>query len=323
MVRAAVALLLALLVPSAALAEARIALLITNQAYTQSGARLTNTHRDGEVLKSALEKVGFRVWTVKDTADERVLLQAVAEHLQRLVQAGPDAIGFFYYSGHGAADRPNGENFLIPTDVPLTHVAQLPLLAVRLEKITSTLASAGRMSFVVFDACRNVPLQRETKDLAFKGFAPVREQNGLLVAFATEPGNVAVDQSLYARALADAIVTPGLEAGQVFRRVRLRVRGDTGQAQSPEYLDKRDQDFHFTAGVGMPRPGPPVPLAPPNAPSDAEATLCTVTYKGWTDNRNYIGRGSNRAEAMKNAEAECFRVNRGCHYVEGRCPTLR
>jgi formylglycine-generating enzyme required for sulfatase activity/uncharacterized caspase-like protein len=246
MVRVAIALLLLfVLVPSAARAEARIALVITNQAYTQPGARLTNTHRDGDVVKAALEKVGFKVWVAKDTTNERSLLEAVAQHVQRLAEAGPDAVGFFYYSGHGAADRPNGENFLIPTDVPLTHVAQLPLLAVRLEKITSTLATAGRMSFVVFDACRNVPLQRADKDLAFKGFAPVREQNGLLVAFATEPGNVAVDQSLYAKALAEELIKPGLEAAQIFRRVRARVREDTRQTQSPEYLDKRDHDFHF------------------------------------------------------------------------------
>ena len=218
--------LVSVLLASTAHAEARIALVITNQAYTQSGARLTNTHRDGDVVKAALERVGFKVWVAKDTTNERALLEAVAQHVQRLADAGSDAVGFFYYSGHGAADRPNGENFLIPTDVPLTHVAQLPLLAVRLEKITSTLATAGRMSFVVFDACRNVPLQRADKDLAFKGFAPVREQNGLLVAFATEPGNVAVDQSLYAKALAEELVKPGLEAAQVFRRVRAaRARG--------------------------------------------------------------------------------------------------
>jgi formylglycine-generating enzyme required for sulfatase activity len=73
----------------------------------------------------------------------------------------------------------------------------------------------------------------------------VREQNGLLVAFATEPGNVAVDQSLYAKALSEELIKPGLEAAQVFRRVRARVREDTRQTQSPEYLDKRDHDFHF------------------------------------------------------------------------------
>jgi hypothetical protein len=212
MVRVAIAVICLMLLPSAAWAQAgkRIALIITNQSYTQAGARLTNTHRDGELLKSALERVGFRVWVAKDTRDERALLQAIAGHVQRLSEAGPEAVGFFYYSGHGAADRPNGENYLIPTDVPLTHASQLPLLAVRLEKITSSLASVGSTGFVVFDACRNVPLQRDTKDVAFKGFVPVREQNGLLVAFATEPGNVAVDQSKCSGACGNACVpTPG------------------------------------------------------------------------------------------------------------------
>jgi uncharacterized caspase-like protein len=273
MVRTVVALLfLAIwLAPSAAGAEQRIALVVTNQAYTQAGAGLTNTHRDGDLVKAALEKVGFKVWVVRDTANERALLQAIAQHIQRLADAGPGAVGFFYYSGHGAADRPNGENFLIPTDVPLTHASQLTLLAVPLDKITATLAGAGRMSFVVFDACRNVPLQRESKDIAFKGFAPVREQNGLLVAFATEPGNVAVDQSLYAKALAEEIVKPGLEAAQVFRRVRLRVREDTKRVQSPEYLDKRDFDFHFAAVAPSPQPVPVAP-SPATQPQVAVAT---------------------------------------------------
>jgi uncharacterized caspase-like protein len=233
------------LLPSLAYAEARIALVIANQAYTQPGAQLSNTYRDGEVVKAALEKAGFKVWVVKDTASEGALLQAIGEHVQRLAEAGSDAVRFLYYSGHGAADRPDGANYLIPTAAPLSQASQLPLMAVQLDRITQTLTNTGRMSFVVFDACRNVPLVRETKDIAFKGFAPLHEQNGLLVAFATEPGNVAVDQSLYAKALAETLVKPGLEAGQVFRQVRLRVRAATGSAQSPEYFDKRDHDFSF------------------------------------------------------------------------------
>ena len=55
-----VCLLLAL--TTAATAQTRIALVITNQSYSQPGARLTNTHRDGVVVKAALEKVGFQVW---------------------------------------------------------------------------------------------------------------------------------------------------------------------------------------------------------------------------------------------------------------------
>ncbi len=245
-------------------AEPRIALVIANQAYTQPGAKLTNTHRDGDLVKAALEKVGFTVWVERDTANSGALEAAIGAHVERLAKAGPDAVGFLYYSGHGAADRPDGANYLIPTQVPLTHVAQLPLMGVRLDKITATLAGAAKMSFVVFDACRNVALQRDAKDFGFKGFAPIREQRGLLVAYATEAGNVAVDQSVYAKALAEEIVKPGLEAGQVFRSVTRRVEAATDAKQSPEFLDKRRFDFQFAAAAPVvsllaPTP-PPVPF---------------------------------------------------------------
>ena len=235
-----------------ATAERRLALVIANQAYTQAGARLTNTHRDGDLVKSALEKVGFKVWVVRDTANEGAMRKAIGDHVERLARAGPEAVGFLYYSGHGAADRPDGANYLIPTEAPLTHASQLPLMGVRLDSITTTLANAGKINFVVFDACRNVPLQRADKDLTFKGFAPVREQRGLLVAYATEPGSVAVDQSIYATALAEEIAKPGLEASQAFRAVTRRVLKDTGDKQSPEYLDKRLFDFHFAAATAPP-----------------------------------------------------------------------
>ena len=276
-----------------AAAQNRIALILTNQAYTQPGARLTNPHRDGEVLKAALEKVGFKVWLARDTKNEGELLRAIGEHIERMTRAGPDAVGFLYYSGHGAADRPNGDNYLIPTEAPLTSAAQLPLMAVRLDKITGTLSSVGAMSFVVFDACRNVPLQRGIRDSTFKGFAPVREQNNLLVAFATDPGNVAIDENVYAGALAEELVRPGLEAAQVFRRVRQKVRDGTSGKQLPEYVDKREHDFHFATGGAVvaalpqtstppdlsqlttrspvPQP-PPAKSLPPPAPAPA-ATL--------------------------------------------------
>jgi hypothetical protein len=40
---------------------------------------------------------------------------------ERPAKAGPDAVGFFHYSGHGAADGPRGGNYLIPAEAPLTH----------------------------------------------------------------------------------------------------------------------------------------------------------------------------------------------------------
>ena len=259
-----------------AVAEVRIALVVTNQGYTQPGARLANTHRDGDLVKAALEKVGFKVTVVRDTANEAALLRAIGEHVQRIAEAGPEAVGFVYYSGHGAADRPDGANYLIPTEAPVTHAAQLPLMAVRLDKITETLARVGKINFVVFDACRNVPLQRAEKDVSFKGWAPVREQSGLLVAFATEPGNIAVDQSIYAKALAEEIVQPGREASSAFRAVARRVIQETASKQAPQYLDRRLHDFQFAAPVAAPQVVPKAneqaaATAPPPAPATRPA----------------------------------------------------
>jgi formylglycine-generating enzyme required for sulfatase activity len=203
------------------------------------------------VVKAALERVGFQVWDERDTPNEAALLKAIGDHVKRIAEAGPEAVGFLYYSGHGAADRPNGRNYLIPTDAPITHASQLELMGVSLEKVIDAMAGAGgKMSFVVFDACRNIPLQRSEKALV-KGFAPIREQRGLLVAFATEPGSVAEDEGVYAKALADEIVRPGLEAGQVFRAVTRRVSRETDNRQSPEYLDKRLYDFSFADPEGL------------------------------------------------------------------------
>ena len=228
-----------------ALAEKRIGLVIANQNYTAPELKLENTHRDGELIKKALEQVGFDVTLVNDTESQAQLQQAISEYVGRLTSAGPDAIGFLYYSGHGVADGPNGKNYLIPTAAPLTDSAQLPLLAVPLDTILESLSAAGgQMSFVVFDACRNAPIRRPDKAL-FKGFAPVREQQGLLVAFATQAGDTAIDQNIYARALAEELVKPGLEAGQVFRAVTRRVLQSTQKQQQPEYLDKRLYDFRF------------------------------------------------------------------------------
>ena len=219
----------------------RIALIVTNQAYTHI-PRLKNTHRDGDLLKTALEKVGFTVWVERDTADERTLIEAIGEHLKRLEKAGPDTVGFFYYSGHGAAYK--GENYLLPAHAPITHAAQLPLWAVKLEKVMESLSRAGEQSIVVFDACRDTGLESADK-AAVKGLAPVHEQSGLLVAFATGPGSVAADENLYARALAETLVQPDLDVAQVFRRVREKVEKETKGAQKPEHLDRLYKDFYF------------------------------------------------------------------------------
>src|SRR6516164_7556754 len=103
MLRVAVTVLLIALLPSHAWAEARVALLIGNEAYASEIGRLANPHNDVALLEQALKGLGFEVVTVHD-AGLGSLYQAVNAYARRLQAAGPNAVGFFYYSGHGASD---------------------------------------------------------------------------------------------------------------------------------------------------------------------------------------------------------------------------
>ena len=106
--------ILTLAATPAAQAEKRIALLIGNQGYTSEIGRLANPHNDVALLEKSLKSLGFEVAVERDTS-LGTLTRAVNAYARKLRLAGPNAVGFFYYSGHGAAD--GGTNYLIPVDV--------------------------------------------------------------------------------------------------------------------------------------------------------------------------------------------------------------
>src|SRR5262249_2471105 len=77
--------------------------------------------------------------------------------------------------------------------------------------------------YLVLDACRNT-LQGARGG---KGFLPVGQQSGVLVAFAAEPGKTASDTGMvsgpYAAALATELVKPGQSDLIMFHNVRVAV----------------------------------------------------------------------------------------------------
>jgi hypothetical protein len=133
--RAAVIVLLIALLPAHARAEPRIALLIGNEAYGEIG-RLANPHNDVAVLEGALKGLDFEVTVARD-AGLGALTRAVNAYARRVQAAGPGAVGFFYYSGHGASD--GSTNYLIPVDVKTAKTGALSDESLRLTEITRTL----------------------------------------------------------------------------------------------------------------------------------------------------------------------------------------
>ena len=95
---------------------ARLALLIANQAYAPSVGVLQNPHNDIALVGSALSAQGFTVLPPLKDATRVQIFAAIRDFVRRLNQAGAGAIGFVYYSGHGAAEAQTNVNYLIPVD---------------------------------------------------------------------------------------------------------------------------------------------------------------------------------------------------------------
>jgi uncharacterized caspase-like protein len=193
--RSALCLLTFLLLHSPALAEKRIALLIGNKAYASEIGRLANPHNDVALLEQTLKGLGFDVVTEHD-AGLGALTRAVNAYVRRVQAAGPGAIGFFYYSGHGASD--GSTNYLIPVDVKTTETGELWDQSLQLTEITRKLKrdASNATHFVVFDACRNTLKLTQPGSRALvqsKGFVPIAQENGMLIAYATAEGELASD----------------------------------------------------------------------------------------------------------------------------------
>jgi hypothetical protein len=250
----------------------RFALLIGNQGYNAKVGPLKTPHNDIALVGAALRSLGFKVIEIKD-ADYTATDTAIKRYAQSMRREGEGSIGLLYYSGHGAADPDTKTNYLIPVDVPNADDADLWTNSLNLNQIVESLReqAPNATHYVVFDACRNeLNLTRKGKKaLTDKGFVPMAYTPGVMVAYATAPGQTATDIGSgggpYAKALADEIVKPGVEAMSMFRRVALRVNREIGQ--DPWMSASTLPEIYF-AGLPEPRaegaqPGLPAGVRPP------------------------------------------------------------
>ncbi len=232
---------LALAVPASA--QNRIALLIGNQDYGPGVGKLINPLNDTKLVANALRKVGFRVLPILENGTRADILDALDGYVAALKAAGPDAIGFIYYSGHGIAAR--GVNYIIPVDVASPSTRLLRAGGVKQSEVLDILQkeAPNAVHYLVIDACRN----ELRGSRGAKGFLPVNQQAGTLIAFATAPGQTASDVGEgggpYAKALARELVKPHVPDLLMFHRVRVAVSKSTGGDQIPWTLDgiQRDQ----------------------------------------------------------------------------------
>jgi hypothetical protein len=218
----------------------RMALVIGNAAY--ANAPLANPVNDARDVAAALTRQGFQT-TVAVNADRRAMIRAV----QDFGRQASGAVALFYFAGHGVQSR--GENYLIPVGADIRSEADVEHEAVPAGRILASLEDAGaRLNIVILDACRDAPFARGFRSQA-RGLAFIAAPKGTIVAYATAPGDVALDgtgrNSPYAAAILRNLPAPGLGVEAFFKEVGRDVDRATGGRQRPWMSSDFLGDFSF------------------------------------------------------------------------------
>ena len=211
-------------------------------------------------MAATLRVLGFEVFEYKDI-NQRQMKRAIVDFGRALERAGKDAVGLFYYAGHGV--QVGGENYLIPVGSNIRDELDVDIEGVRASIVLAALERAGNaLNMVVLDACRNNPFQSGSR-AARSGLARMDAPSGTLVAYSTAPGRVAEDgrgrNSPYTQALARAMQAPGEKVEEVFKTVRISVMERTNRRQVPWEASSLTGDFYFVqpevADQTQPLPG--------------------------------------------------------------------
>ena len=220
-------------------AEKRVAFVVGNGAY-KNVAPLPNPSVDAKAIAATLRNVGFEVVEGSNLTRDKMT--------ERLLDFGKKAQGadvaLFFYAGHGIAI--SGTNYLLPIDADIKSEMDVKLgAAINIDLTLEQTMGDAKVKLVFLDACRDNPFAAKIKSNAATrsvnvqtGLAEMKSGEGTLIAFATGPGQTALDgteggNSPFTRALLANLTQPGVEIQQAMTKVRAQVNEETNKGQLP------------------------------------------------------------------------------------------
>ena len=196
-------------------------------------------------------------------------------------------VAVFFYAGHGIAI--SGTNYLLPVDADLKSEMDVKLgAAINVDLTLDQTMATPRSSW-----CSSMPaatirspprsVATATRSVSVQsGLAEMKSGEGTLIAFATGPGQTALDgqegtNSPFTRALIAHITQPGVEIQQAMTEVRAQVNEETNKGQLPWGHTNLIGSVYLNpaaAPAGQCRRAPVAPAAPAavasTSPSDVE-----------------------------------------------------
>src|SRR5664280_2723623 len=258
----------------AAKADRRVAFVVGNGAY-KNVAQLPNPPVDAKAMAAVLRNVGFDVVEGTNLTRDKMT--------EKLLDFGKKAQGadvaVFFYAGHGIAI--SGTNYLLPIDADIKSEMDVKLgAAINIDLTLDQTMSDAKVKLVFLDACRDNPFAAKIKSNSAtrsvsvqSGLAEMKSGEGTLIAFATGPGQTALDgqegtNSPFTRALIAHITTPGVEIQQAMTEVRAQVNEETNKGQLP---------WGHTNLIGSVYLNPAATPAPGAAGAPAPATVASTS----------------------------------------------
>jgi uncharacterized caspase-like protein len=285
------------LTATAAQADRRVAFVVGNGAY-KNVAPLPNPPVDAKAMAGALRNVGFEVVEGTNLTRDKMT--------ERLLDFGKKAQGadvaVFFYAGHGIAI--SGTNYLLPVDADIKSEMDVKLgAAINIDLTLDQTMGDAKVKLVFLDACRDNPFAAKIKSNSATrsvnvqaGLAEMKSGEGTLIAFATGPGQTALDgteggNSPFTRALLANITQPGIEIQQAMTKVRAQVNEETNKGQLPWGHTNLIGSVYLN---GAPAPAAPGTAAAPASQQVALAPNTEVEVEFWRSIKD-----SNKPEELK------------------------
>src|ERR1700716_1745051 len=267
---------------NAAFADKRVAFVVGNSAY-KNVAPLPNPAIDAKSMAKLLRNVGFDVVEGANLTRDKMT--------EKLLEFGKKAEGsdvaLFFYAGHGIAI--NGTNYLLPIDADLKSEMDVKLgAAINIDVTLDQTMGDAKVKLVFLDACRDNPFAarirsaKATRSVNVQsGLAEMKSGEGTLIAFATGPGQTALDgeagtNSPFTRALMANIVAPGIEIQQAMTKVRFQVQDETKSQLPWGHTNLTGPVF-----LNPLQAAPGAPAAAAHAPTAATGPVSEVELEFW------------------------------------------
>lgn len=224
----------------------KVALLIGNNLYPGQN-QLKNAVNDAVDLGKKLESLGFLCFVHADVTKAE-MDNAVIDFKPFLSKA---STGLFFFAGHGVQCK--NENFLTAVDSNFVGEIECKHSSISFNYIIESFEESDiYTTILILDACRNNPFGGRWRSGAISGLAPVYAPKGTIIAYATSPGQTALDGSgnngLYTGALLQHIDDKRINIENMFKRVRHTVSALSNNEQITWEHTSLMGDFYFNAG---------------------------------------------------------------------------